>query len=67
MIVLNGERAEIEAGARLPLALARLGVEADARGIAVAVDGAVVPRSDWERTELREGARVEVLAAMQGG
>ena len=39
----------------------------DARGIAVAVDGEVVPRGEWERTALREGQTVEVLAAIQGG
>jgi thiazole synthase len=33
----------------------------------VAVDGEVVPRSEWERTRLAEGQNVEVLAAIQGG
>jgi sulfur carrier protein len=37
------------------------------RGVAVALDGDVVPRSEWESTFLREGARVEVLRAVQGG
>jgi sulfur carrier protein len=37
------------------------------RGVAVALDGTVVPRSEWDRTGLREGARVEVLVATQGG
>ncbi|MBE9374087.1 sulfur carrier protein ThiS [Saccharopolyspora sp. HNM0983] len=37
------------------------------RGVAVAVDGAVVPRADWPRNELRPGAQVEVLTAVQGG
>lgn len=36
-------------------------------GIAVAVDGAVVPRSQWSDTPLQVGARVEVLTAVQGG
>ena len=35
-------------------------------GIAVAVDWAVLPRSQWH-TELADGARVEVLTAVQGG
>lgn len=36
-------------------------------GIAVAVDGDVVPRSQWGSTSLAPGARVEVLTAVQGG
>jgi sulfur carrier protein len=37
------------------------------RGVAVAVNGAVVPRSTWADTALRDGDRVEVLTAAQGG
>ena len=36
------------------------------KGIAVAVDWAVIPRSQWN-TLLREGSRVEVVTAVQGG
>ncbi len=67
MIVLNGERAELADGETLAVVLARLGVQRDARGVAVAVDGEVVPRSAWQSFRLGEGARVEVLTAMQGG
>ncbi|MEU4781845.1 sulfur carrier protein ThiS [Micromonospora sp. NPDC023633] len=37
------------------------------RGLAVAVNGEVVPRTGWPTTLLREGDRVEVLSAAQGG
>ncbi|MEV4541813.1 sulfur carrier protein ThiS [Micromonospora echinaurantiaca] len=37
------------------------------RGVAVAVNGEVVPRSGWPATVLRDGDRVEVLSAAQGG
>jgi sulfur carrier protein len=47
--------------------LERVGVSANARGVAVAVDGEVVPRAGWDTFELPEGAHVEVLTAMQGG
>ncbi len=67
MIVLNGERCECAAGETVAAALARVGVAPDARGVAVAVDGEVVPRRDWRTHTLPEGARVEVLTAMQGG
>jgi sulfur carrier protein len=37
------------------------------RGVAVAVNGEVVPRSAWPVARLRDGDRVEVLTAAQGG
>ena len=40
---------------------------ADGRGVAVAVDAAVVPRSAWDDVELTDGQRVEVVGAIQGG
>ena len=67
MIVLNGERCELAHGETLAGVLARLGLEPDARGVAVAVDGEVVPRGAWRAFELADDARVEVLTAMQGG
>jgi sulfur carrier protein len=37
------------------------------RGVAVAVDGEVVPRADWDTTFLTADARVELVGATQGG
>ena len=37
------------------------------RGLAVAVNGEVVPRGGWSASVLRDGDRVEVLTAAQGG
>ncbi|WDZ85322.1 sulfur carrier protein ThiS [Micromonospora cathayae] len=42
-------------------------VTGERRGVAVAVNGEVVPRTGWSATELRAGDRVEVLTAAQGG
>jgi sulfur carrier protein len=67
MISLNGQASEVRAGETLGALLGRLGVPLDARGVAVAVDGEVVPRAAWGSFVLSAGARVEVLAAMQGG
>ncbi|GAA2328489.1 sulfur carrier protein ThiS [Dactylosporangium salmoneum] len=39
----------------------------DARGIAVALNGDVVPRTRWAETRPAEGDHVEVLTAVQGG
>jgi sulfur carrier protein len=66
-IELNGERIELADGARVDEAVERAGADRDRRGVAVAVDGEVVPRSAWNETPLREGQRVEVVRAIQGG
>jgi sulfur carrier protein len=65
-LTLNGNACELAPGASIPEVLAILGLEAG-RGVAVAVNGEVVPRSSWEMTTLAEGMRVEVLRAVQGG
>ena len=67
MILLNGRTCELTAGDTVLGALLSLGLEADARGVAVAVDGEVVRRAEWATFALPEGAHVEVLTAMQGG
>jgi sulfur carrier protein len=67
VILLNGERSEVRPGETVSAVLARLGLPPAARGIAVAVDGEVVPRASWEMFALEDDARVEVLTAMQGG
>jgi len=66
-IELNGEARELPAGATLADAVRESGVDAGARGVAVALDGEVVPRSRWGETPLADGQAVEVLAAIQGG
>ncbi|GAA4889675.1 MULTISPECIES: sulfur carrier protein ThiS [Saccharopolyspora] len=64
-VVINGQQRAIAEGGTLADALADYGV-AD-KGVAVALDGAVVPRATWPATELRPGAVIEVLTAVQGG
>ncbi len=66
-VTLNGRPTELPRGATVDAALARSGVSQDRRGIAVAVDGEVVPRGQWSNQQLREGQEVEVLHAVQGG
>jgi sulfur carrier protein len=66
VIVLNGEPHERD-GATIAELLADLGVEDRARGVAVAVNGEIVPRALWPRHHVGAGDRVEALTAMQGG
>ena len=65
MIVVNGSE-QPDAGSVAEL-LARLGIGAQARGVAVALDGVVLPRSQWQSSPLPPGTRVEVVSASQGG
>jgi sulfur carrier protein len=66
-VELNGNPAELEPGATVVDAVDATGADPERRGVAVAIDGEVVPRSKWETTALEDGQRVEVLHAAQGG
>jgi sulfur carrier protein len=66
-VLLNGSEAELADGATVAAALDSLDLPGAGRGVAVAVDAEVVPRGEWAATELYDGARVEVLRAIQGG
>ena len=61
------ELPELAPGATVQSALAALDIPGAPRGVAVAVDAEVVPRGQWEAHQLYEGARIEVLRAIQGG
>jgi sulfur carrier protein len=63
-VTVNDETVEVDEQTTLAALLLRLGFPE--KGIAVAVDLSVLPRSEWERT-LADGARVEVVTAVQGG
>jgi sulfur carrier protein len=65
-VTINGERRELGDGATVEVAVRAAGAP-DGRGVAVALDGEVVPRGEWATTEVREGQQVEVLHAVQGG
>ena len=66
-VVLNGEPRALPEGATVDDAVALSGAPDSRRGVAVAVDGEVVPRGEWSRTRLRDGQQVEVVNAVQGG
>jgi thiazole synthase len=66
-VELNGRPVELPEGATVATAIELSGAAPEGRGVAVAVDGDVVPRSEWDATTLAGGQSVEVLAAIQGG
>jgi sulfur carrier protein len=66
-VVLNGERRELASGATVRAAVTATGAPSEGRGVAVALDGEVVPRRLWDEVALHEDQRVEVVRAVQGG
>jgi sulfur carrier protein len=66
-VLVNGEQRSLEPGTTVADLVSSLGGPPDGRGVAVAIDTEVVPRSSWQETVLTPGARVEVLIAVQGG
>jgi sulfur carrier protein len=68
MITVNGEPRDLAPGTTVATLLDELeDLPVGRRGVAVAVDAEVVPRAEWSATEVRDGAAVEVLVAIQGG
>jgi sulfur carrier protein len=64
VITVNRRRMWVGDNVTVALLLEALGYPA--RGVAVALNRAVLPRSAWQ-TKLSDGARLQVLAAVQGG
>ncbi len=64
MIVVNGVSRDL-AGLSVRGVLAELSMSD--RGIAVAVNGDVVSRSQWDTTTIEDGAVIEVVTAVAGG
>jgi sulfur carrier protein len=66
VIRINGESEPLGA-ATLEALLAEKAVDSSQRGIAVALNGAVVPRAAWRETRLKPGDSIEIVRAKQGG
>lgn len=64
-VVVNGQGTTVPAGSTLEELLGQ--VEVDPKGVAIALDGDVVPRSRWRTTTLGPGAHVEIVTAAAGG
>lgn len=63
---LNGQDEPLTA-ATLAALLEEKAVDTAQKGIAVALNGAVVPRAEWSTTRLNPGDSVEIVRARQGG
>ncbi|MFQ5773331.1 MAG: sulfur carrier protein ThiS [Kiloniellaceae bacterium] len=65
-IRLNGQERQLGAGTLIGL-LREQNIDLDARGVAVALNGAVVPRRAWRATALTDGDEVEIVKLFAGG
>jgi sulfur carrier protein len=65
-IQVNGEDEPLEA-ATLAALLEQKEIAPARRGVAVAVNGTVIPRAAWASTPLHPGDRVEIVRVLQGG
>lgn len=64
---VNAKPTEVTDGAAVADLVVLLTGQGDLPGVAVARNGAIVPRSHWKDVRLLEGDRVEVVRAVQGG
>jgi len=64
-ITLNGKSHEIDGGLSVVALLQSLNVKQEQ--VAVALNGEVVPRRDWPKTNVTAGDTVEVVRAVGGG
>ena len=65
-IRVNGQDVSLNAVTIAGL-LVEQAIDTDRRGIAVALNGSVIPRAAWGETALRPGDSIEIVRAMQGG
>ncbi len=65
-IRVNGEVRALTAGGLSDL-LRDLEIDPDARGLALALNGAVVRRADWDRVALKDGDSLEIVKLFAGG
>ena len=66
-ISVNGEAKEVRLNINIHDLLIALDLNPTQAGIAVAVDREVIPKTQWQKTELYEDSEVEIIRAVQGG
>jgi sulfur carrier protein len=67
VIYVNGEPLQAGEQPTIRDVLVELEIDPEAAGIAVAVDAEVARRGVWQTRTLADGARVEIVRAVQGG
>jgi sulfur carrier protein len=65
LVLVNGQTREVTVGSTVDQIVAAVTVLSS--GVAVAVNGEVVPRRGWPATPVGDGDRIEIVTAVQGG
>jgi len=66
-VIVNGDQTELDAGATLADVVMLMGRQRMGSGVAAALNGELVTRSEWQGRRVTEGDRIEILGAAQGG
>ena len=67
VIIVNGEERPVPPDGSISTLLRAMGLDPAQRGVAVAVNGEVIPRQEWDSWWLAAGDSVELVGAVQGG
>jgi sulfur carrier protein len=65
-ISVNGEQKPLNSSRLIEL-LEENGVDSGKGGVAVALNGEVVPRADWAQTSMKQDDKVEIVHIVRGG
>ncbi len=66
IVFVNNESCLLEADSSLTIALEQNGIQSQ-KGIAVAVNNTVVPKTEWQNKILNENDKITIIKATQGG
>ncbi len=66
-IYVNGEQETVDKNITLEDFLKTKRISKEDKGVAIALNDDVVPKSEWGSIKLEEGARIEIVRAVQGG
>ena len=66
-LIVNGSALELGEGRTVADVVEQVAARRSTRGTAVALNGEVVPKGDWDSVMVNEGDRIEVLRAIGGG
>ena len=66
IVFINNKNCVLHADANLTMALEQNGILTQ-KGIAVAVNNAVIPKAEWQTKTLTENDKITIIRATQGG
>jgi len=66
-VTVNGEKTEVPAGTTISALLLKFRINPSRKGLAVAVEGEIVPRELWGKIKVEEGNEIDVVHAVRGG